>query len=822
MQLFFYLSVKLWKQFCANLFMKKLFLLPMLFTVGASINAQVIEKVNYLGALDKDPKKDWTLNWTNWNPKTTSYGAVSDSTTLNHSSGEVDITTTVTLDAKKVYSLKSLVVVKSGGKLVIPAGTVIRGLANPSATPKEYATIVVERGGQIDVQGTVDNPVVFTSLKAAGSRDRGDWGGLVMCGNAVNNQGTSVQVEGFNNIAFNNQVAFFGGTNDNDNSGSIKYLRIEFGGYAFEPNKEINGLTMASVGDKTTIDHVQVSYSGDDSYEWFGGTVNLKHLIAYKGTDDDFDTDFGYRGTVQFGIAQRDTNYFDMSWNAASGASTSETFESDNDAGGSGKLPYTSARFVNMTCVGPVRLDKTWADLTTTQKGAFRRGARIRRNSRLSITNSIFMGYRNYVMFDGDSTLTASGVLPNNTVSNTNAVLRNNYFHGTKAATTRGTYNTGLVEISSPRNVDSLDAWVRKAIQHNIIDTVSFKSGYVLIDPQNPTAPNFRPVSTNPNIFGTSDYSFDNFKAAGTFVVCDSITRQPKAISLKTGSDAQFNFAYSTADATFQWQANTGSGFKNITNAGQYSGTNNDTLTISPVDITNNGTTYRAYISTRWCKDSTSAAKLTAILKACTIITTAPKSTSVASGNVATFNIATNDNAAVVKWQSDFDYGMMEVPTGNTQYLGQGTKTLQVAKVSLRNHNQPFRVIASTNVCSDTANTVFLTVSDSCITYKSVKVTDTLVVKTTLKVNNVSKENSIKVYPIPAQDKLTINTGDLTLVGGYTLKVMNTTGAVVYNQVINAQVYTVDLKTWATTGFYTLQLIDKSGNLVATKAIILE
>ena len=801
--------------------MKKVLLSALLLTGISQLRAQFIEQVNFIGALDKDPKKDWTLNWTNWNPQNTNYAAVTDSTTLNNSSGELAISNTLTLDASKVYLLKSVVVVKSGGKLVIPAGTLIRARSNASTTPKEYATIVVERGGQIDVQGTVNNPVVMTSSKAAGSRVRGDWGGIVLCGNAVNNQGLDVQVEGFNNISFNSTLAKFGGTNDADNSGSISYLRMEFGGYAFEPNKEINGLTMASVGSATKIDYVQVSFCNDDAFEWFGGTVNSKHLIAYKTTDDDFDTDFGYRGTVQFGIAQKDTSFFDLSWNAPSGASTSETFESDNDAAGSGKLPLTSARFVNMTVVGPVRLDKTYNDLTTTQKSAFRRGARIRRNSRISITNSIFMGYRNYVMLDGDSTLTAAGVLPSNTVSNTNVVLRNNYFHGTKAAAAKGSTNTGLVEISSGRNVDSLDRWIRKTIQGNIVDTLSYNSGLVLIDPQNATAPNFRPVSTNTSLFGTSNYGYDIFKAPGTFVVCDSITRHPKAVSVKTGSDASFNFAYSTNEASFQWQYNAGSGFKNVSGV-SYSGLTNDTLTISPVDITQNGNLYRAIIQTRWCKDSTSAAKLTAILKACNIITTAPKATFVSSGNAANFAVVTNDNNALVKWQSDFDFGMMDVPTGSTQYSGEKTTALSVAKVSLRNHNQPFRAIASTNICSDTSAIVLLTVADSCINYKSVKVTDTLIVSTTLLVNSVRKDNLIKVYPVPTKDQLTINTGDVTLVGGYTLKVLSTTGATVYSQVISAQIYTVDLKTWANTGFYTLQLIDKSGATIATKAIILE
>ena len=181
----------------------------------------------------------------------------------------------------------------------------------------------------------------MTSAKAIGSRDRGDWGGLVLCGKATNNQGPSIQIEGFNNIAIDATMAFHGGFSNSDNSGNINYLRIEFGGYAFEPNKEINGLTLASVGDGTSIDHVQVSYSGDDAFEWFGGTVNCKHLIAYKTTDDDFDTDFGYRGGVQFGIGYKDSSYYDLSWNSPSGSSTSEGFESDNDASGSGRLPLT-------------------------------------------------------------------------------------------------------------------------------------------------------------------------------------------------------------------------------------------------------------------------------------------------------------------------------------------------------------------------------------------------------------------------------------------------------------------------------------------------
>ena len=475
--------------------MKKLILI-LVAALGfvSSSEAQFFEKVNYIGALESSSSKDWTKGWTQWDPKNAPYGTVSDTNTLSSSTGEVNITATLTLDPAKVYLLRSLIVVRSGGKLVIPAGTVIRGLANQQSTPKQYATIVVERGGYIQIDGTSTNPVVITSAKPIGSRDRGDWGGIVLCGKAVNNQGPDVQMEGFNNISLNNTLAKHGGINDDDNSGSINNLRIEFGGLAFEPNKEINAITFGSVGRNTIVNNIQVSFSGDDSYEWFGGTVNCKHIIAFKGTDDDFDTDFGYRGAVQFGIAFKDTSYFDLSWNAT-GGSSSETFESDNDASGSGRLPLTSAVFSNMTCVGPIPAGMTWSQLSVTQKGAFRRGARIRRNSRLSIVNSIFMGYRNFVMFDGDSVLVNSGV-KSNKVSDKNDLFRNNYIYGVKASAPVGATNTGLAEISAGGNVNVLDSWIRKTINSNTIDTSRFVPGF-LVNTNNFTAPDFRPTDLN-------------------------------------------------------------------------------------------------------------------------------------------------------------------------------------------------------------------------------------------------------------------------------------------------------------------------------------
>ena len=495
--------------------MKKITFLSVAVAVASQLNGQFIQLVNHVGALSSDASQDWTKGWAEWNPKQASYGIATETTTLNDASGIKNITGTVTLDASKVYLLTSTCVVRSGGKLIIPAGTVIRGAADLTATPKLYATLVVERGGMIEVNGTTSSPVVMTSNKAAGSRDRGDWGGLVLCGKAVNNQSVDAQLEGFNNVAVDNTLGKFGGTDDADNSGVVKYVRIEFAGLAFEPNKEVNSFTMGSVGSKTEIEGVQCSFGNDDGFEWFGGTVNCKKLISYKITDDDFDTDFGYRGAVQFGIAVRDTAYFDLSWNAPSGASTSETFESDNDAAGSGKLPLTSAVFSNITCVGPVPLDKTYNDLTTTQKGAFRRGARIRRNSRLSIVNSVFMGYRNFIMFDGDSVLIASGV-KSSTFSETSNVLRNNFIANTSAAAAAGVTNTGLVEVDSKNTPAAMDAWLRDAKNSNKIDDVNYASGAILVDPKNATAPDFRPVASS-KINTLANYDAAIFTRYGKF-----------------------------------------------------------------------------------------------------------------------------------------------------------------------------------------------------------------------------------------------------------------------------------------------------------------
>lgn len=302
---------------------------------------------------------------------------------------------TRTLDANIRYTLKGLVYVNDGKTLTIPAGTVIMG------DKASKASLIINRGGKLLANGTASNPVVFTSSAPTSYKNYGDWGGIVICGKSPNNQGTDYAIEGPTdfNVANGTGNGIYGGTDELDNSGSLTYVRLEFGGIVYSPDKEINGLTLGSVGSGTTIEHIQVSYSGDDAVEWFGGSVNCKYLVQFRTWDDDFDTDFGYHGNVQFGIAMRDRTVADVS--------ASNGFESDNDAAGSSKMPLTTAKFSNITILGP---------LVYGQKNVsanFGAGMHLRRNTSLSIQNSIITGYPTSANFDKYNTTVASNVKNN-------------------------------------------------------------------------------------------------------------------------------------------------------------------------------------------------------------------------------------------------------------------------------------------------------------------------------------------------------------------------------------------------------------------------
>ena len=304
---------------------------------------------------------------------------------------EGNITADMMLNATDKNFLKGFVYVKSGATLTIEAGSVIKGV---SVAPGERAaSLIIEPGAKIIAEGAVDKPIVFTSDKDPGKRVSGDWGGLIICGNARVNQTTRPRIEGGPDTEYGNISS---DEYNIESSGVLKYVRIEFAGYPLEPDKEINGLTFGGVGSGTEVEFVQVSYSNDDSYEWFGGKVNAKHLVAYKGWDDDFDTDNGYSGMLQFLLSVRDKDIADTS--------DSNGFESDNDANGSSNAPLTTPIFSNVTLIGPfygkvsdmtqAEVEAKTADAANGAKGGkYQAAMHLRRNSSLNVYNSVFTGW---------------------------------------------------------------------------------------------------------------------------------------------------------------------------------------------------------------------------------------------------------------------------------------------------------------------------------------------------------------------------------------------------------------------------------------------
>ena len=329
----------------------------------------------------------------------------------------------VTLDASKKYLLRGWVYITDGSSITIPAGTVIFGDKDTKAA------LIIERGGKIHATGTADKPIIFTSEQPAGSRKPGDWGGLIICGKAKNNL-NEMQIEG-------GPRTKHGGSDDADNSGELQYVRVEFAGYPFKTDQEINGITFGSVGSGTKIDHLQVSYSNDDSYEWFGGTVDCKYLVAYHGWDDDFDTDNGFSGKVQYALGVRHPKIADQS--------LSNGFESDNNADAKTVEPYTTTRFCNVTLVGPMAQDgaffNTSYDVSNpgtayidggglfpnngSRLGQYQAGVQVRRNSRLSLQNAVIAGYPVGVIIENDK---LAGTQENAT--NTGSTFKNVFLAG--------------------------------------------------------------------------------------------------------------------------------------------------------------------------------------------------------------------------------------------------------------------------------------------------------------------------------------------------------------------------------------------------------
>jgi hypothetical protein len=317
--------------------------------------------------------------------------------TLTVGSPIVELTGTLatrTLVKGTPYLIKGTVLVPNGVTLTINAGAIIKG---DKATK---GLLIIQPGGILLSNGTATEPVVFTSSQGPGERDRGDWGGISWTGNAFVNQTARPNAEGIANQPYGTVGAGNMDAGLTENNGTMTYTRIEYAGIELTPNNETNSLTMGALGGATVIDRVQVSFGGDDGFEWFGGMVNGKRLVSLSTWDDDFDSDFGWRGNVQWGIVVRNVSSADQSG--------SNAFESDNQGNGNTiagvcdgteKKGCTSGVFSNITVLGPRDIQSRGIS------NNYDNAIHIRRRTNISIFNSFFSGWRKGLRIDDQGTL---------------------------------------------------------------------------------------------------------------------------------------------------------------------------------------------------------------------------------------------------------------------------------------------------------------------------------------------------------------------------------------------------------------------------------
>ena len=263
-----------------------------------------------------------------------------------------DITENGTLETGKTYTLNGGVHVKSGATLTIQPGVTI--VAQHDETV-DY--ILIEQGAKIDAQGTAAQPIVMTSEK----KEAGAWGGLHICGYAHTNNGSGKSEIG---------NAPYGGNNDADNSGTLKYIRLEYTGYAFDEEHEANGVSFYGVGNGTTVEHLQAYQGSDDGFEFFGGSVNVKYMVVTSCSDDSFDWTEGWNGKAQFLVAYQEGE-------SSLGYACDCLMECDNNGTNNAATPVAHPTIANATLIG---------------NGGDAQGVRLRAGTQVELYNTIITG----------------------------------------------------------------------------------------------------------------------------------------------------------------------------------------------------------------------------------------------------------------------------------------------------------------------------------------------------------------------------------------------------------------------------------------------
>ncbi|PWA11027.1 hypothetical protein [Flavobacterium laiguense] len=342
--------------------MKKIVLVAIIsLSIFTTLNAQQIKGIT--------GENNWFSNWTNFKPSTTDYD---DATQL--------LTGTISANLKltkgNTYRLVGIVYVTNNAVLTIEPGTVIRG------DKETCGTLVITKGSKIIAEGSATDPIVFTSNNNISERRPGDWGGIVILGEAPINKIGGVGYLDFN---FDPAVSYYGGQDPNNNSGILKYVRIEYAGRKINALKELNGLSLAGVGKSTKLEFIQISFSNDDSFECYGGDVNFNNLISYRATDDDFDFTQGVQCNIANSIAIRNPYSSDIS---GSRCFEIDSYDKIENADVSKKLTKIIAN--NITLV----------NTEDNNQGLVREAIYIKEKSYFSLNNSIVDGFSSCVLLE--------------------------------------------------------------------------------------------------------------------------------------------------------------------------------------------------------------------------------------------------------------------------------------------------------------------------------------------------------------------------------------------------------------------------------------
>lgn len=326
-----------------------------------SINAQQIKGI--IG------ETNWMNNWTNFKPATTDYNEVT-----HILSGTINSNTT--LYKKNTYLLVGVVYIANNAVLSIEPGTTIRGDYDTCGT------LVITKGSTIVAEGLATDPIVFTSNKGIYERKPGDWGGIIIFGDAPINKIGGV---GFLDFNLDPMICRYGGQNPDSNSGILKYVRIEYSGRKLNALKELNGLSLAGVGRKTKFDFIQISYSNDDSFESYGGEINFNNLISYRATDDDFDFTQGTQCNISNSIAIRHPYSSDMS---GSRCFEIDSYDKKENADLAKKLTKITAN--NITLI----------NAEENNQGLVREAIYIKEKSYFSLNNSVISGFSPCILLE--------------------------------------------------------------------------------------------------------------------------------------------------------------------------------------------------------------------------------------------------------------------------------------------------------------------------------------------------------------------------------------------------------------------------------------